>query len=158
MNFTETVAMLPITDVVSVIVERNWTEVCHHVHLYINAICEAVEAQNCIALSIGATRCFKGICICATPTTRRSATHASTEVVASVQHYGLLQNSTGWPQWMASMVVVDTDPDQTYWLLGLSCVFALLGLCAAACMVHTCKRYLGYKKLEHPKGVDPSPH
>lgn len=147
MNYTETVAVLPATDVISVIVDRNWTEVCHHVHQYLNAMCEAWGAHNCLALSVGSTRCFKGICICATPATRRAAIQ-STELVASVQHYGKLANSTSWPQWMVHWAVLDTDPDETYWLLGLSCLFALGGLCVAGCIVHTCRRYLGYKKLE----------
>lgn len=148
MNFTETMAQLPTTDVVSVVVGRNWTEVCHHVHTYLNAICEALSAQNCLALSVGGTHCFKGICICATPTGQRRAMSQSTEIVASVQHYGQLTNSTEWPQWLVNMVVLDTDPDETYWLLGMSCLFALMGLCVAGCIVRTCKRYLGYKKLE----------
>jgi len=147
MNFTETAATLPATDIVSVLVDGDWIEVCRHVHQYLGAMCEAWGAQDCRALSVGPTPCFKGICICATPTTRRAAVQ-STELVAAVQHYGRLANGTSCPPWMLNWTVLDTDPDETYWLLGLSCLFALMGLCVAACVVRTCRRYLGYKKLE----------
>ena len=152
MNFTESAALLlPITDVVSITVASNWTQVCRHVHAYLNELCEALSALNCQVLSVGATRCYKNICICRDPAGDRRVLLESTEIVASVDHYHALSNQTQLPPWVTALTVVDTDPDANYWLLGISCLFALGSLCVAACIVRTCKRYLGYQKIEMHK-------
>jgi len=152
-NFTETQAHLPRTDIISITIASNWTSVCQHIHELMSSLCATLSALDCTPLAVGETQCIRGICICLRPSDRRSA--HDTTVTASVRHWDLFSNATQWPAWVSSWAVLEL-PDTPYWVLPITCVFALLGLFAAACVIHTCRRYLGYKKLEHPKGVEPA--
>lgn len=156
----------PHSDIVVITINRNWTEVCHHIKFYMTEFCSSLVSDpldECegVPLAIGDLLCFHGICICLGHrrqlhrTTHHQLITDVTTVTAEVRHGTDLSNMTAWPSWVQSVVLIETPPDPPYEFLVASAVGALIGLCLVGCAVRAYHRYMGYKIIEPAKGVDP---
>lgn len=156
----------PHSDIVAITISRNWTEVCHHIKFYMTEFCSSLLSDpldECegVPLAIGDLLCFRGICICLGHrrqlhrTTHHQLVTDVTTVTAEVRHRAELSNTTAWPSWVQSVVLIETPPEPPYEILVASAIAALLGLCVVGCAVRAYHRYMGYKIIEPAKGVDP---
>lgn len=133
---------------VSVLVQGNFTLVCHNLKAYVATLCALWSASQCVTIRLGETRCYKGICICT-----QESNLPFTELVLDTSSFTEYNNET-YPAWVTQVSPL-TEPIPS-WFLPVTCLTVLIALSLITCCLVTCRRYMGYKKLKGA-GVDSSP-
>jgi len=149
-----------ILDMVAITIVSNWSHVCANLKTYVADLCHTLmenplEECECDAVSLGGVPIVHGICISLRHVGRRSY-YEFTTLQAAIQHRVPFTNETVWPAWAASVRLVSEAEQVPYVVMAGCFMLGLTLICVMICVIKVYRRYVGYKKLEPAKGVEPA--